>query len=184
MAVVFALEKLFDDVEATFASEGAGITQSFGWREPASQLVQPAHIDWVPGDDVSGDFGKIQGPKYPGGNPRSLWTPRELFTCIIQGYDATAPHVERAQYRATRLVFDAWLRAIYLAAHGTVVVDSTRWIVKRKDGRFGATLRVVGAILGKTPDSANASAPADVKAAITLTKLSVVETYDVNPKQL
>ena len=179
MAVVFALEKLYDDVAAILAVDAPTITQSFGWREPAKQLVQPPHIDWTPGESDSGDFGKVQGAKYPGGNPRSIWTPRELFTCLLQGYDPTAPTNERAQYHATRLVFDAWARAVYLAAYGMVSIDSVRYVVKRKDGRFGVTMRAVGAILGKTPDAAATPAPTDAKAHVTLTELDRVEVFDV-----
>lgn len=181
MAIILALEKLFDDVGARFVSEASGITQSFGWREPGRQLVQPAHIDWVPGDDTSGDFGKVQGPKFPGRNPRPLWAPRELFTCYLQGYDSAAPTDERAQWKATRLVYDAWLRAIYLAAYGTIVIDGTRWVVTKKELRFGATLRCVGAILNMSPDSELSGAPADTHAHVALTELSLTETFDVNP---
>lgn len=184
MAVVFALEKLFDDVGARFVLDGAGITQEFGWRSRDQQLIQPPHVDWIPGDDESGDFGPVLAPKYPGTtNPRPLWTPRELFTCYLQGFDAAAPAVERAQYNATRRVLDAWLRAVYLSAHGTIEIDRIRWITKRKEGRFGATLRIVGAILSKTPDSANATAPTDAHAHITLTEktqpVAYTETFDV-----
>ena len=56
MADTLALEKLFDDVAARFTAESTAITQSFGWRERGKQMVQPAHIDWIPGDDLSGDF--------------------------------------------------------------------------------------------------------------------------------
>ena len=179
MAIILALEKLYDDVVARFASEGIAITNSFGWREPAKQLTQPAHINWVPGDE--GNFGTMQGPKFPGRNPRPLWTPRELFTCYIQGYDATGPTDERKQWKATRLVFDSWARAIYLAAYGTVLIDRVQWVTDKKEFRFGATLRVVGAMLAETPDSAAATAPIDTKAHVQLTELSVVETFDVLP---
>jgi hypothetical protein len=179
MAIVFALEKLYDDVAALFAAENTPITMSFGWREPAQQLVQPTHIDWVPGDAESGDFGKLQGPLYPGNNPRSLWAPRELFTVIIHAQDSTAPENERAQYHAARDAYDKWLRAIYIAAHGTIAIDSQRWIVARKERRYGASIRVVGAILAMTPDSANAVAPTDTKAHVTVTQGQQVETFDV-----
>lgn len=183
MADTLALEKLFDDVAARFTAESTAITQSFGWRERGKQMVQPAHIDWIPGDDLSGDFGAMQGPVFPGRNPRPLWAPRELFTCYIQGCDLAAGkrHDERAQWKATRLVFDAWARAIYLAAHGTIEIENTRYIISKKEARFGVTMRVVGAILNMTPDTEQATAPTDTKARVALTQLAVVETLDVSP---
>lgn len=181
MAIILSLEKLFDDVGARFVSEATAVTQDFGWRRPAQQLTQPSHINWIPGDDESGDFGKMQGPKFPGRNPRPLWTPRELFTCYLQGYDASAASDERAQWRAARLVYDHWARAIYLASYGMIEIDSARWKIDKKEARFGATLRVVGAILGMTPDTELPVAPADTHAHITLTQQAVVEVFDVNP---
>lgn len=180
MAIVFALEKLYDDVAARFATDGTAITMGFGWREPAQQLVQPAHIDWVPGNSESGDFGKLQGPLYPGTtNPRPLWAPRELFTVIISAQDPANAEDERAQYHAARTAYDAWLRAVYLAAHGTVFIDSQRWVIAKKERRFGASIRIVGAILAMTPDSANATAPVDTHAHVSLSEGTRVEVFDV-----
>jgi hypothetical protein len=181
MATVLALEKLYTDVIARFAADGDSIPVRFGWREPAAHGDPPTHIEIVPGDDESGDFGAMQPPKYPGRNPRPLWTPRELFTVYVSGFDATAPENEFAQWKATRLVFDKFARAIYLAAYGTVSFDRTRYITKKTQRRFGVTMRIVGAILAMTPDSANTGAPADVKARVTATELDVVETFDVLP---
>lgn len=194
MAIILALEKLYDDCVARFGQEGTfGITPTpqaaaqaanhFGWREPTRQLRPLARIEWVPGDP-QGDAGQIAGAKYPGrATPdlgRPLATLVERFTVYVHGYDNTAPRNERAQWKATRLLYDAWYRAVYLAAYGTFQIASTRWLTEKTEQRFGATLQVVCLIESMIPDAVITTAPVDTAADITVTELSVTDpTFEV-----
>jgi hypothetical protein len=131
MSDTLALEQLYDDVVARFAAEFAEPpAQSFGWREPAKRVKAP-RISWVPGDDASGDIGALGPARSPGRDPRPLATVRELATVYLEAFDATAPENELAQYRSARLLYDAWFRAVYLAARGTFEIRSHRWVNER-----------------------------------------------------
>lgn len=170
MAVIFALENLFDRVQTRFTTEGTNVVMKFGWREPYRQLTQPARIVWVPGDPV-GDIGALVAPKYPGQNPRPLQDLIERFHVFISGVDASSPanlQNERKQYNATRLLYDAWIRAVYLEAHGTFNVRdfSSAWIIDKNEKRYGAAIRVSGAIQAMIPDQAVPIAPVDTSAHI------------------
>lgn len=152
MAVIFALENLFDRVVERFASEKTLIENTFGWREPPRQGGNPNRIIWTPGDG-SGSLGDLGGARYPGGLPaRPLAMLLESFTCVIVGADPQAVQDDRAQYHQARLNYDAWLRAVYLAAHGTFSIKSQTWDVSRKEGRMGAAIKVVGTIQAVIPD--------------------------------
>ncbi len=170
MATIFALEHLYDLVVARFAVEGVAIANTFGWREPFRQLGQPAKIVWVPGDP-SGDLGALKPPKYPGSNPRPLQNLDERFHVFISGSDPSDRTNERKQYNATRLLYDIWLRAVYLAAHGTFNVSTwnSAWIIDKNERRYGAAIRVSGTIQATILDTAVPVAPVDAAAHITPT---------------
>lgn len=153
MVDTLALEKLFDDVVARFVTEATNIPNSFGWREPKHRGAQQNRICWVPGDP-SGSAGEVASVRFPGGNPRSLGTLLETFTVYIEGRNSATPENELAQYKATRLIFDAWFRASYLSVRNLLVVKSTAWLVDRTTRRYGATLRVVCTVQAMIPDSA------------------------------
>jgi len=138
--------------------------QVFGWREPAHRAGS-MRIVWVPGD--GGDLGEIAPPRNPRRNPRPLATVHELFTVFLEASDPAAPEDELAQYTAARLLFDAWLRAVYLASHGTYAIRSARWVDEKVTRRYGATLRVVGSIEAMVPDAPFESAPVDTEADVT-----------------
>lgn len=174
MSDVLAVEFLFDAVVSRFASDAAaedppGIppTQTFGWREPAKRGDVKPRIVWVPGDDLTGDIGAPAPARNPGGNPRPLATVHELVTVYIEGADDSDPEKERAQYRATRLLFDAWLRAVYLAARGMFALRSHRWLIDRSTRRFGTAIRVVLSIEAAVPDRPYETAPVDTDALVT-----------------
>jgi hypothetical protein len=186
MATILALEKLYADVVARFGTEGPpglAAANSFGWRTPPRQGGPNTRIDWVPGDP-SGNLGEYAPAKWPGrldpGRPLATW--RELFTVYLHGYDGTAHESELAQYKATRLLLDLWLRAVYLAARGTFGIKSTAWLIEKNEKRFGATLRVVGVIEGTVPDLAPTLAPPDVDADIEIIELDVTETVQAEPE--
>jgi hypothetical protein len=94
----------------------------------------------------------------------------------------TAPENELLQWKATRLLFDAWYRAVYLAAHGTFEIQDSRWVIDKTERRRGNAIRVLGAIQSMVPDSEIPSAPVDTHAEITLTELANVEVFEV-PEQ-
>lgn len=140
-----ALENLFNQVSASFAADGILATNVFGWREPTKHPFGP-RIAWVPGDP-SNSAGLSTAPRGPGGNPRALHSFRELFTVYITAQDPADPENEIVQYHIVRMLHDAWLRAVYLAAHGTYWVRSEGWEAKRSERRHGATMRVVCELL-------------------------------------
>lgn len=179
MATILALEKLYGDVTAAFAADLRNVPQPFGWRATAAQQPAPERIVWIPGDDENGDLGKIAPPKYPGRNPRPLATLGELFTCRISAHDPAAPTDEALQYRATRLLFDEWFRAIRRAAPGQFEILKAAWIIEKTQFRFGTAIRVLGAIQSMIPDYTHGSAPVDTKAAVTLVELSRSEAFQV-----
>jgi hypothetical protein len=191
MAIILALEKLFDDVEARFALDGmlrpTGplAPSTFGWRQPSRQEIPGPRIIWVPGDDGHGAVGRLAPPKYPGREPnRPLATLWEDFTVYIHGQDPTAPENERAQWKATRLLFDAWIRAVYLAAYGTFEITSTEWVIDKNQRRFGTAIRVLGAIQAMIPDETMTlvgGAPEELGADIPVTELDHTENVAFPP---
>lgn len=175
MAVVLALPYLFDEVSARFTREGTAAYMTFGWLETARQIDTGNRIVWTPGDR-GGNVGAVAAAKYPGRNPRALATLEELFTCEITASDPAAPDDERAQYVAARLLYDAWLRAVYLAAVGTFRVVSAEWVGGDRARRHGATIRAVCTVQAVVPDLPIALAPVDAGAALAVQELDVTET--------
>src|SRR6478609_7411791 len=152
MSIILALENLFDKVVQRFADENTLIENTFCWKEPPRQGGNVNRIIWIPGD-ASNSLGDLGAPRYPGGLPaRPLAMLNEAFTCLIVGADPQAKDSDRAQYHQTRLNYDAWLRAVYLAAVGTFGIKSQAWDMTRKEGRFGAASKVVGTIQAVVPD--------------------------------
>lgn len=178
MADILALEKLFTDVSARFVAEDTGATNEFGWRVPAMQVIG-ARIAWVPGDP-SGSAGETGAARNPGRNPRSLATFHELFHVIISAQDPSAPEDEALQYKRTRLLRDAWYRAVYLAARGTFSIKAERWVVDKMERRFGTALLVVCSIQSMVPDEALQGVPADTVAVIATSELDVTETKTIS----
>lgn len=157
--VCLALPTLFDAVVARFKTEKTHVDQTFGWRTPQRHKIGEVRIAWVPGDDSS--VGEIRAPRQPGGgrvqagetDPRSLATLGELFTVHVSASDPQFPEDERSQYIATRLLFDAWYRAVHKAAYGTFRVQSLNWNDDKNERRKGAELICVCEIEAKIPDS-------------------------------
>lgn len=183
MAIVFALPRLFDAVVARFAAEGTAVEQFFGWLVPAEQMRTNARITWTPGDK-NGVLGAVAPPKYTGQVPsRQLATLLEQCTVEIYGFDPAHRTVERAQYQITRELFDAWLRAVDLAAHGTYQIVASEWIGGDRTRRTGASLRVVFWIQAPVFDEAIATttAPPDTGAELDVHELDVTEHLSVKP---
>jgi len=178
MTDTLALVKLYQDVTARFAVETPGVAQPFGWREPPRQFTGP-RIAWVPGDPA-GNIGADEAARNVGRNPRPISTLRELFHCVISTSDQTAPEVELAQYVAVRALRDAWWRAVYLAAHGTVRVISQAWNIDRQnERRFGATLIAICTIESMVADAPLEGVPEDTAINARLSLLDVTETIHV-----
>lgn len=177
MAIIFALPRIYDAVVARFAADGTAVPNVFGWRTVAQRPAGVKRIAWVPGDD--GELGKLGAARSPGGlgaGARSLGTLHELFTVYIQAQDAAAAESERTQYQATRELFDAWWRAVYLAAHGTVTVESARWVDEKLERRFGACLRIVCTVDAMIPDAVYTVAALETGAQVSTSALDETET--------
>ena len=170
-----ALPTLYDAVVARFAADGTNAEQPFGWREPQKYKTVRARIVWVPGDP-GGSAGAIKAARHPGQNPRSLSTLDELFTVHVSAFDPQFPEDERSNYRETRILYDAWYRAVYLAAHGTFEVQSLDWNVTKSERRHGTELVCVCAIEALIPDLPLALAPVDTEADIVTSLEDVDET--------
>jgi hypothetical protein len=178
MAVVFALPALFDRVAARFAAEGTLTPMVFGWLAPSEQVPDVSRIAWIPGDD-SGSLGQIVPPKYVGKNPRQLLTLNELCTLEIYAFDSVHSTDERAQYQAAHELFDALVRALFLEAHGTFSITSSKWVGGDRGRRSGATLKVVFAIQAPIVDEPIETAPVDTGAHLGVHELDVTESLDV-----
>jgi hypothetical protein len=165
MTDTLAIEAVFDAVTARFTAEGTNAVNVFGWRQPAQHPLSN-RIAWVPGDDKSGAAGTAAPARNPGRNPRPIGTFLEVFTVYIYAYDTTDLENERLQYKATRLLRDAWERAVYLAAHGTFAILSQGWVPDKLERRFGATMRVLFQVEAMVPDEPALLAPVDTKAVI------------------
>lgn len=164
-SICFAAEALFDAVQTRFDDEGTEVAMLFGWRKPPKHKVAQSRIVWVPGDQDN--IGLIGAPRGPGGgDARPLGQLAELFTIQVAGFDPTSPQDERAQYNATRCLFDAWYRAMYLAAHGNARVVSLRWKSDRREVAHGFEIHAVLEIDSPIPDAPYAFAPVDVGAEI------------------
>lgn len=128
MTDTLSLEHLYDGVVARFAVIGMGaVKQPFGWREVAQQQVDDLRICWVPGD-ANGALGTVGPAMQPGRDPRPLATLMERFHVVISGRDPSAPEDERLQYKATRLLYNAWYAAMYRVARGTFTSDDGQWV--------------------------------------------------------
>ena len=176
MAVIFAIQKLYTDVETRFSDESTAVTMAFGWRAPDQHKVNDNRITWIPGRPGDGDAGQILPASEPGRNARSLATFGELFHVRIAGFDPATPEDELSQYHATRLLFDAWWRAAYLAARKTITVRSIVWNLDKKLRRHGAELICTFELEGMIPDTEQAIAPVDTTAAIDTSLEDVTET--------
>lgn len=166
MTDTLALEKLYTDVKTRLDTETPGIAIDFGWKKRARWQTANQRLVWQPGDATDA-LGAFLGAKYPGRNPRPLATIGELFTVFIGAADPSDLQNELANYKATRLLFDAWWRAVYLAAHGTVAIVSAKWATNRTELRHGEELIVVASVEAMVPDEPYTLAPDDTSAAIT-----------------
>lgn len=166
--VCLALPTLRDAVIARFKKDRTCADNEFGWREPQRVKTVEQRIVWVPGDP-SGAVGNVGSARHSGetAEQRSLATLRELFTVYIAANDPQFPEDELSQYVATRLLFDAWVRAVYLAAHGTFEIVSLDWNTEKNERRHGAELVCVCWIEAVIPDAPYLLVPVDAEASIT-----------------
>ncbi len=174
MSAILSLERLFDAVAERFSDDGTAADNHLGWREPAKSPTGP-RITWAPGDPA-GNLGELGGAVSPGRVPRPLATLNELVTVELQAVDVSARENERAQYHAARVLFDAWYRAVYLAAHGTFTVRSVAWMRDRTVRVYGACIRCVLELQSAVLDEpAGISAPTDTGADIEIEELDLTE---------
>jgi len=177
MADTLAIDFYYAAIVTRFTAEGTAAVNVFGWQTPA-QHPEGNRIAWVPGDPA-GKMGEMGAPRQPGRNPRPIATLHELFTVYIDAVDTAALDDEAAQYRAARNLYNAWFRALYLAAHGNFVVRSIDWNVGPVERRYGATIRAVVAVDSMVPDKPAELAPVDTQALIDLTLEDVTETETI-----
>lgn len=144
---VFALPILFDDVVARFAAESSDITNIFGRVHEHEHVEADRRIVWIPGDPV-GAVGAVEPPRQSGhrnyeaaSTPRPLGTLVEVFHVVISAVDESDLFNRRAQYEATRAVFDAWWRAVHHAGRKTVRLIGAEWDQTKELLERGATIR-------------------------------------------
>lgn len=157
-----------DDVLRWQTTSPVSPALAFGSREPPKR-GDGYKISWVPGDE--GDGGEVTPPKRPGENPRSLYTFNELVTVYVEASTRdSSSEIERAQYRACRLLLNAFFRAVYKSATiQAEFVSVDPMTEERKTRRHGWAYRVVIALESKVPDAAFAAAPVNVNASVTTT---------------
>lgn len=182
MAVLFALTVLFDAVVARFAAEDTDVPNLFGWRAPDQKEDTGNRIAWVPGDEV-GELGDMLPAKQPGRLERSLGTLDELFHVVLVAADPTDPENERKQYQATRELYDAWWRAVYLAMPGRVRVVSASWVTDKKVRRYGAAIVATCAVEAMIPDVAPELASTDAVAVVDTELLDNTETDTISAEE-
>jgi hypothetical protein len=177
-----ALVYLFDQVRARFAADGTQVPNLFGWKKHTQTIETADRICWMPGD-AGGSAGAVLSAREPGpgdgDGPRSLATLEELCTVDIFGSARDKLQDELAQYAATRLLYDAWYRAVYLAGRGLFRLLSTTWVVPKTEHRFGMQLRVVLAVRAKIPDAPIQIAPVDTNASIAVSNGETLDQIDL-----
>src|SRR5678815_4371222 len=154
-----ALEVLYNDVVARFATEASDVKLVFGWRSPPNQLTQGIgranRIAFVPG--VDGKMGEYVGARAPGRDPRPLRTLLEqctIYCWAFDGPDSATANNQLAQWRAARFLHDATIRAIELCLRKTSLANlpssssvkpysAAEWVLPDAERTFGAELRFV-----------------------------------------
>lgn len=153
------------------------VPHRFGWRE-RDKHEGVRRVVWEPGDD--GALGELDAARNPGGNPRSLFTLHESCAVYLEAANvssaATAEN-EREQYIAARLLYDDFLRAVYLVRHGAVSLASPTWVDKDNIRRYGATIRVVVTVDAFIPDALQTTASAST-VAINATTIAIDPAHD------
>lgn len=177
MSDTLALEALHDAVVARFTADATPCNLLFGWRERAQQAIAP-RIVMVPGDEA-GALGEWLPARQPGRNPRSLGTIGELFHVVISAQDPTAPESDRAQYRAVRLLLDAWWRAAFLFAGPRLLVTASRWLVDRTTRRFGGAAILTCTFEAMVPDAPLLDLPFNAGALIAADMLGVAANVEI-----
>jgi hypothetical protein len=185
MAVVLALDFLFDAVVARFAADAAAqdppvapIPIVWGRQKSAQQYPTGPRMVWYMGDPAGalGTLGPARSNAAAGA--RSLATLNQLFTVELRSADTPATD-ERAQERVVELLFHAWWRAVHTAAPGLVKIQSAEIDTTKKERPHGALLRVVCAVEAMVPDEAYTTAPVDTGAEIEVEELDHSETLEV-----
>lgn len=158
---------------------------AFGSREPMKR-GERYKISYVPGDDE--DAGEIVQAKQPGRNPRPLHTFNERVTVIVDAAaidvtpvpTPTSPAEDQlAQWREARLLMNAFVRAVYLAATCTYTFDRVELLhPERKFRTHGYAYKLVMTLEEMIPDKALTTAPVNVHASY-LTRLTDNENQTI-----
>lgn len=137
---------------------------AFGTRAPWKR-GDHFKISYVPGDDANA--GEIAPVQLPGRNPRPLYTFEELVSVYVEADDIRDAENERAQWRACRLLLNAWLRSVYKVSTVRSQFQTIEVLKERSTRRHGWAYRVVLQIEAMVPDVANTTAPSNTKASVT-----------------
>lgn len=178
--ICLALPTLYDAVVSRFDTDGLDVPNLFGWREPQKNKLTASRIVWVPGNP-SGVVGRTGPARNPGRNPRPIATLLEQFHVVITASTKENKENERLQYQAARVLYDAWYRAAYKAAHGTFSVENVVWNTSKNERRKGAELIATCVIQAMIPDKAASTAPTGTQAVIDVSMLDVTEQITVTP---
>jgi len=125
MAVILALQDLYDRIAADFATKN--VVFNFGSRSITRQPTTSFQIiDIVPGNE-SGDIGSFVMPREIGGNPRHLYDILENFTVYVRGFDGSEPENQLRQYTATMLLAQAVIASARDAVPGNIIFNGWKW---------------------------------------------------------
>lgn len=183
MAVVFALEHIFDAVSARFVALGDTTPHYFGRRPIAENVALDTRIVWTPGDP-NGALGEMTAltSRAVVRNPRPLATLLELATITISANDPAEPESERAQYHAARALYDLWYACMHEVAHGTFTIEDDRWLNEKIVRSHGAAIQIVIAVQASIHDTTtHAVAPASARAVIAVTELDHTQSFETEP---
>lgn len=180
MAVVFALERLYDAVAARFVELGDTTPHYFGRRPITENVIADTRIVWTPGDP-SGALGEMATitSRAQTRNPRPIATLLELATITINAVDTSDLESERAQYHAARELYDRWYACVYEVAHGTFTIEDDRWLIEKVVRPHGAAIQVVIALQASIHETTTyAVATLPTRGVIETTMLDHAQTFE------
>lgn len=142
---VAGIAALRTDIAALFEAWNVSANVVLGRRERAKQVNQGEgganRVVLQPGDE-SGAFGKLVGPRGPGGNPRPLFDWLQLVNVYVWGVDKTDPTNEEKQFLATYDLLRWTMRAIQRSAAASGVSSSVRIMPAPVERAFGVELLI------------------------------------------
>lgn len=177
---MFALEELFEGVEAYLTERGAAVSMAFGWLCRDEHGGIDSRITWTPGDggDNVGTLAPDAITARIGGE-RVLGRQQQLcrIAITVPG-DPTDPDNERKQWVNTLTLFSAVYAALRAVGAGQVEVVSTRYA--RLQARMSSvTVELTIGVWDQITVPADLSEliPTQAQSAVELAELSVTEQF-------